>query len=168
MSQNEAEISKLQKAFEEKAGWEKLTYDIDAWWIPEEGKIFKGQLVGHRLFNDDNGGKRVVYLIRSAMGIKAKPVGEPDQTDMPAGSIIAFGESWELQKLRPYVAKRGLVMLKCLGKDKRGKRSFWRYDVAVKGEKAPFELDEPQANNVASPTRRETESDLTDIDDLPF
>lgn len=165
---NEAEIAKLKKAFEDRSGWERLSWEIDAWWVPQAGLFMQAHIVGHKVLKDDAGNDRLVFLMRNANDVKAKPVGSDTDAElevMPAGSVIAVGETYALKEIRQYVTKRGLVQMKCLEKVKIGRRSMWRYDVVCKGDKAPLILDSDKA---PVPSKRDEDAPSDLDDDMPF
>lgn len=163
-------VEELQKKFNEKDGWERLTYDIDAWWVPEEGKSFKGELLAVRIFDDklNKGEKRKVYLMRSAVTVMAVPSGQSKKEgldEFPAGSVIAFGESYGLKELSNWSSKT-LVMLKSVKKQDVGGRSLWKYDIACKGDKVPMKPITSMPETVI-PKRLDAALDISD-DDIPF
>lgn len=166
-----ASVEELQKKFEEKGGWERLTYDIDAWWVPEKGKSFKGELLAVRIFDDklNKGEKRKVYLMRSATTVIAVASGQSKDDgldEFPAGSIIAFGESYGLRELSNWAAKT-LVMLKSVEKVNIGGRSLWKYDIACKGKKIPMKPITSVPESAMPRRAQEVAPDISD-DDIPF
>lgn len=165
----DAAVERLQKEFENRAGWDVVNAEIDAWWVPEPDKKLQGQLLGHKVIKQKRGGKRVVFLVRTAFDVMAIPVGAgkgAKSERIKAGSIIGVGESAQLTGLRPYVANKCLVQMKCLGKVDIGDgQTMWKYAVAGKGTKAPFIFETATAPPDAPPD--ETESNTGD-DDIPF
>lgn len=135
--------------------------EIDGWYKNVKDTIVKGQICGHMTVRSKKPGEgpRDVVLVKLAAPCKGYQKGDDTGKVLPVGSVLAVGISFGLQGLLNYVEHSGYCWFKALGKkDIGGGQTVAKFDVKVKGKKAPL-----IRSQVA-----EASSDVGDDDDIPF
>jgi len=154
--------------------------DLDAWWIPEPGKIMAGVLLAQTSFQDRRRNVRPMYLIKIEMPVAAKVTGsgknEPLEM-MPEGAIIAVVQSFGLSSLEDIHCnydKPRVLIRSVEKKDLSNGNTMWKYDVAFEPGKTG-RRKEPVKIHLSKTARVIEDNDsgnggapIGPDDDLPF
>lgn len=151
------------------AGFEALSFDIDAWFKCQAGNVIFGRIESAFWVENKRGrNQQLVYVIRLGAPCLAVTKDEPEPHEYPKGATIALRETHNLRPLREYVGKRGIVWCKPeKQKDIGGGQTLWTFDLRAKGEKSAFTIDQADALPNASERNAPNEAGIDD-EDVPF
>lgn len=156
-------------------GWEDHSrWDFDGFWKVTEGAILQGTIVEVRAIRDDEGKKKLVYVVQ--LSAPAQVTRDGEVTTAEAGEVIGCGENFGLRPLRDIFGEKDkpLIRVKAIEQKKLdAKRTLWTFKVQSKGgtpRKRPLEFDAILSDTRYAKGEHETEpapaADTTD--DIPF
>jgi hypothetical protein len=150
------------------AGFEDVVTDLDGWYspnAPEGENVVYGKIKDVLVIRDSESDSLIdVLVIQIGAPVRAYNKGDEEGEMLEVGNILGVRITGGLKKLLEYVENKGMVWFRPKKKMKLdGKRTFWKYEIKVKGKKAPYQ------RMVESPVTS-TGSESSDIpdDELPF
>lgn len=157
-------------------GWEDHSrWDFDGFWKVAEGAILQGTIVEVRAIRDDEGKKKLVYVVQ--LSAPAQVTRDGEVTTAEAGEVIGCGENFGLRPLRDIFGEKDKPMIRAKAIEQKkldAKRTLWTFKVQSKGgtpRKRPLDFDAILSDTRYAKGERERETEPAPADtgdEIPF